>query len=196
MRQTRRRHLQYIGGATGISGFAGCSGDDTSDTRPAGTGGPGLALAETDGDVSLPIQPAVEVVRATATADAPPRLRTTLSNTSDWAVTVGEGRAIHFQYVTDESETLMLLPGDTENDYPAEPDCWRLTDGIAVTEEYQTFRIEAGDTSSRLVDLYATPAVDGCLPVGEYRFETTVSIVSPDAEPESSTTWGFSVTLE
>jgi hypothetical protein len=50
--------------------------------------------------------------------------------------------------------------------------------------------------SSRLVDLYATPDVDGCLPVGEYRFETTVSIVSSDAEPESSTTWGFSVSLE
>lgn len=90
----------------------------------------------------------------------------------------------------------MLLPGDSERDYPAEPDCWRLTDGIAVTEEYQTFRIEADDTSSRFVDLYAMPDVDGCLPVGEYRFETTVSIVFPDAEPESSIPWGFSVTLE
>jgi hypothetical protein len=86
------------------------------------------------------------------------------------------------------------LPGDTKSDYPAEPDCWRLTEGIAVTEEYRTFPIDT--TSSRPVDLYATPDADGCLPVGEYRFETTVSIVSSDAEPGSSATWRFSVALE
>lgn len=96
MRQTRRRYLQYIGGSTIVTGLAGCSGDTTSGTRPAGTGGPGVTLTETAGDVSLPIQPAVEVVRDTATADAPPRLRTTLTNTGDEDVTVGEGRAVHF----------------------------------------------------------------------------------------------------
>jgi hypothetical protein len=32
--------------------------------------------------------------------------------------------------------------------------------------------------------------------VGEYRFETTMAVVSDDAEPRSSAAWGFSVVLE
>ncbi|SDE97972.1 hypothetical protein SAMN04488067_101311 [Halorubrum xinjiangense] len=88
----------------------------------------------------------------------------------------------------------MLLPGGEE--YPAEPGCWRLTDAIAITEEYRTFALDPGESSERLVDLYATPGEDACLPVGEYRFETTISVVSDDAEPQSSTAWGFSVVLE
>jgi len=151
---------QYIGGA-GIAlagGFAGCFGDDSEGTRPSGTGGPGVSVASTDEDIDLPIRPSVEVVRDTATSEHPPRLRTTLANTSDETLRVGEG--------------------------------------IAITEEYQTFEIEAGGSSGRLVDLYATPDADGCLPVGEHRFKTTIAIVSEDAEPESSAEWGFSVLLE
>lgn len=109
-------------------------------------------------------------------------------------MTVGEGRAVHFEHVTADSGSLTLLPGDGE--YPAEADCWRLTEGIVTTEEYRTFEIDAGESSSRPVDLYATPEADGCLPVGEYRFETTIAIVSDDAEQQSSATWGFSVSLE
>jgi len=72
--------------------------------------------------------------------------------------------------VTDDSGALVFLPSDGE--FPAEPGCWRLTDGVAVTEEYRTFEIDAGASSRRSVDLYATPGEDACLPVGEYRFET------------------------
>jgi hypothetical protein len=205
MYYARRQYLRYIGGAGSIliSGLAGCtggstdtppSGNNSSGTRPEGTGGPGISIVSTDEDPELPIQPSVELVRDTATADHPPRLRTTLENTGDEPVSVGEGRAVHFEHVTDDSGALTLLPGDGE--YPAEADCWRLTEGIAITEEYRTFEIDAGDSSSRLVDLYATPDVDGCLPVGEYRFETTIAIVSDDAEPQSSAEWGFSVLLE
>lgn len=173
------------------------SGDDgAGGTRPTGTGGPGVSIVSVDDDPDLPVRPAVEVVREAATPEHPPRLRTVLANTSDERVTVGEGRAVHFEYVADDAGSLVLLPGETEREYPAEPDCWRLTEGIAVTEEYRTFEIDAGASSSRPVDLYATPDGDGCLPVGEYRFETTVSIVTAEAEPESSATWGFSLVLE
>lgn len=209
MYPARRRYLRYISGAGSVllSGLAGCTGsgpdetpppgtDGSGETRPSGTGGPGVSLVTTDENLDLPIRPGVELVRDTATSEQPPRLRMTLTNTSDEPVTVGEGRAVHFEYVTDDSGALILLPGDSEPEYPAEPDCWRLTEGIAVTEEYRTFEIESGSSSSRLVDLYATPDVDGCLPVGEYRFETTISIVSANAEPESSAKWGFSILLE
>lgn len=209
MYPARRRYLRYISGASSVllGGLAGCIGsnpsetppsetDDAGNTRPSGTGGPGVRIVSTDEDVDLPIRPTVELVRDAATSEQPPRLETTLTNTSDEPVSVGEGRAVHFEYVTNDSGALILLPGESGREYPSEPDCWRLTEGIAVTEEYQTFEIEAGASSNRLVDLYATPEVDGCLPVGEYRFETTISIMSTDAEPASSATWGFSLSLE
>lgn len=193
----RRRYLQYTGGigSAFMTGLAGCTGGPGG-TRPSGTGGPGVTIVSTDEDIDLPVRPGVEIVREAATPERPPRLRTTLTNTGDEVVNVGEGRAVHFEYVTDGSGQLILLPGESEREYPAEPDCWRLTEGVAVTEEYRTFEIESGGSSGRPVDLYATPDVDGCLPVGEYRFETTISIVAADAEPASSEKWGFSVSLE
>ncbi|CDK39420.1 hypothetical protein [Halorubrum sp. AJ67] len=213
MNPTRRRYLRGVGGIGGAACLAGCasdgpgddggdgdgesddSGGDAGGTRPEGTGGPGVSIVSTDGDVGLPVDLGVEVVREAATADHPPRLRTTLTNASDRRVRVGEGRAVHFEYVSDGSGALTFLPVDMEA--PAEPDCWRLTDSIAVTEEYRTFELGAGESRSRSIDLYATPTdTDACLPVGEYRFETTVSIVSDDAEPQSSAEWGFSVVLE
>lgn len=209
MTLTRRQYLQCTGGSVLVTGLAGCtgndadetppggndSGDNTNDTRPAGTGGPGVSIVSTDDEVDLPVQPSVKVVREAATEDHPPRLRTTLTNTSDRAVRVGEGRTVHFEYVGDTEGLLTLLPADG-SEYPAEPDCWRLTDRLVTTEEYRTFEIDAGGTSSRLVDLYATLDADGCLPVGEYRFETTISQVDDSAEANAVATWGFSVSLE
>lgn len=192
----KRRHCINGVGSVLVSGLAGCIGDSFGGTRPSGRGGPGVNIVSTDEEIDLSIRPAVEILRDAATPEHPPRLRTTLTNTSDERVTVGEGRAVHFEYVTDDSGALILLPGESEREYPAEPDCWRLTEDIPVTGEYRTFEIESGGSSSRPVDLYATPNVDGCLPVGEYRFETTITIVSTDAEPESSATWGFSLLLE
>lgn len=185
------------GGGDGDAGLPGSDesgGGDAGGTRPEGTGGPGVSIVAVDDDPAIPIEPAVAVVREAATTEHPPRLRVTLANAGDERVRVGEGRAAHFEYVTDRTGALVLLPADGV--YPAEPDCWRLTDTIATTEEYRTFELDAGASSERLVDLYATPGEDACLPVGEHRFETTISVVGADAEPESSATWGFAVVLE
>jgi hypothetical protein len=195
MRPTRRHCLGGLGIALG-TGVAGCLDGGAGDTRPGGTGGPGVTVVSRDDDPDLPVRPAVEVLREAATPEQPPRLRTTLTNTSDNPVRVGEGRAVHFEYVTDESGSLVLLPGETDSEIPAEPDCWRLTDGIAVSEEYRTFEIGTSESSARPVDCYATPEGEGCLPVGEYRFETTIAIVTDDGEQDSAATWGFSVVLE
>jgi hypothetical protein len=195
MQPTRRHYVGCLGIALG-NGVTGCLNDGSGGTRPAGTGGPGVTVVSRDDDPDLAVRPAVEVVRDAATPEHPPRLRTTLTNASEDPVRVGEGRAVHFEYVTDDSGSLVLLPGETDSEIPADPDCWRLTDGIAVSEEYRTFDIQAGESSARPVDCYATPEGDGCLPVGEYRFETTIAIVTDDGEQESSATWGFSVVLE
>ncbi|MDV7350096.1 hypothetical protein R3751_09960 [Halorubrum distributum] len=214
MTPTRRCYLRGVGGASaaGLLALAGCAsapdagdgsdgsgvdggnGTDAGGTRPEGTGGPGVSIVSVDDEVELPIRPAVEIAREAATTDHPPRLRTRLTNAGDERVRVGEGRAAHFEYVSDGDDALVLLPADAE--YPAEPGCWRLADAIAITEEYRTFALDPGESSERFIDLYATPGGDACLPVGEYRFETTVSVVSGDAEPESSATWGFTVVLE
>ena len=210
MSPTRRRYLRGVSGIGGAACLAGCtsggsggddgavddgSGDGADGTRPGGTGGPGVNIVSTDGDVGVPIDLDVTVIRDAATAEHPPRLRTTLANAGDEPVRVGEGRAVHFEYVSDASGALTLLPADFEA--PTEPGCWRLTGGIAVTEEYRTFELGAGESRSRSVDLYASHAdTDACLPVGEHRFETTVSLVADDVEPRSAAEWGFSVVLE
>lgn len=170
------------------------SGSGADGTRPSGTGGPGLTLVSVSDVPDLPVRPSVEIALDTATADHPPQLRTTITNTTDAPVRVGEGRAAHFEYVYDDATQLVFLPADEE--WPAEPDCWRLTEGIAVTEEYRTFEVSPDEPSTRLVNLYATPGEDACLPVGEYRFETTISVLSESAEQQDSATWGFSVLLE
>ncbi|SFL56113.1 hypothetical protein SAMN04487950_4220 [Halogranum rubrum] len=173
--------------------------DPSGGTRPAGTGGPGIIVAQTDDETDLPVSHAVEVTKEAATEEYPPQLRVTLTNESDETVQVGEGRAVVFAYVTSESDQLTLLPAD--GDYPAEAGCWRLTEGIAVTEEYRILTIEAGESVTQLLDVYGTPNGDGCLPVGEHRFETSYTVArgedglaGGDGGEEGS--WGFSVLLE
>jgi hypothetical protein len=216
---TTRRTFLLAGGLTAVGLLAGClarapvadggrglpgpgdgdgngNGNGSGGTRPRGTGGPGLSLVAVDDAPALPVVPAVAVTREAATADHPPRIEVTVTNDHDAAVTVGEGRAAWFEYVADESGDLILLP---EGDWPAEADCWRLTDGVAVTEEYRTVTLAAGEARTVAVDLYGLMGPDACLPVGEFRFETTMSAVEGEGVPDEageSARWGFSVTLE
>jgi hypothetical protein len=171
--------------------------DDSGGTRPTGTGGPGVSIVDTDETPDLPIRPEVAVVTEAATEETPPQLRVTVTNDADETLSIGEGRDVVFAYVEDEDGVLILLPAGEE--YPAEPDCWRLSEGIAVTEEYRTIELEPGESTSRLLDLYALPGEDACLPVGNFRFTATYSVArGPDriATDGESTEWGFTITLE
>ncbi|SEP24124.1 hypothetical protein SAMN04487948_12561 [Halogranum amylolyticum] len=173
--------------------------DGAGGTRPTGTGGPGITLASVDDAPDLPVTPTVEVTEDTATEDHPPQLRVTVTNDGDEAVQVGEERAVLFAYVTSESGQLTLLPID--GDYPAEPGCWRLTDGVAVTEEYRILTLQPGESVSQLVDVYGAAGGDGCLPVGEHRFESTYTVGRGEdglagGDEGRQARWGFSVLLE
>ena len=149
--------------------------DSTGGTRPEGTGGPTVTLASVDQRPNLPVRPTVEVLEPVATQEHPPRLRVTVENGSDGPITLGEARAVVFQYVTSESGELTLLPPG--EDYPAEAGCWRLREGIAVTEEYRTVTLDPGEAHASDLDLYGAPTQeDVCLPVGEHRFETVFSV--------------------
>lgn len=170
-------------------------GNDSSGTRPEGSGGPVVALVGTDPAPDLPVEPAVEVDESEGTGDSPPTLHVSLTNTSDTAVVVGEARAVLFEYVTDESGSLQLLPADEE--YPVDgEDCLRLSEGVAVTEEYRTEEIGPGETIEADVKLYALPEYDGCVPVGEFRFVTTYSVGESVDALDQKGEWGFTVALD
>ena len=168
---------------------------NASGTRPEGSAGPVVGIAETDDPPDLPVEPAVSVVEPTGSGDAPPTLRVSLTNTSDEAVVVGEGRAIRFQYVTDERGLLQLLPAEEEYAVAGE-DCLRLTDTVAVTEEYRTEELGPGETIEADVRLYALPSYDGCVPVGEFRFETSYAVGPSIEDLDGRAQWGFAVVLD
>ena len=180
--------------ANGGGPLPGDDGNGSGSTRPSGTGGPGLRLVSTDGQPDGPLEIGVEVTRDTATEEHPPGLRVSVTNTGDEAVAVGEGRAVVFQYQYSADDLLMLLPA--HYDAPAEPDCWRLTDGIAVTQEYQVEGLEPGASLTADLSLYASPqSSEGtCLPVGDFRFES-IYAVDPENDGQQFT-WGFTVGLE
>ncbi|WP_396613624.1 hypothetical protein ACH9L7_16960 (plasmid) [Haloferax sp. S1W] len=174
--------------------------DDTTTDDSSGTDSPDastISLASVDSAPDIPLEPAVEVTKAEATQDHPPQVEVTLSNTSGSVVEAGEGRDIFFQHVSDETNELTFLPAGKE--YPADPGCWRLTESLFVTQEYRMEQFDPDESRSKTVDLYGMPKKDGgCLPVGEYRFETTISIGEMDGSEGDKTDvqWGFSVTLE
>ncbi|ELZ84592.1 hypothetical protein C453_11276 [Haloferax elongans ATCC BAA-1513] len=175
---------------------------DTPTDEPTDTDAPDastMSLANVDSAPDIPLEPAVEVTEADATQDHPPQVEITLSNTSDETVSAGEGRAIFFEHVTDETGALTFLPA--ENDYPAAPGCWRLSEPLMVTQEYRMERFDADESRSKRVDLYGASqgkGASGCLPTGEYRFETTIAVgkASGSDEDRTEATWGFSVILE
>ena len=179
----------------------GGGGDDGEDeggaagTRPEGSGGPVVGLVGTDAPPDLPVEPAVAVVEPTGTGDAPPTLRVSLTNTSDATVVVGEGRAVRFQYVTDDRGLVQLLPAEEEYAV-AGADCLRLAEAVATTEEYRTEELGPGETIEADVRLYALPTYDGCVPVGEFRFETTYAVGSSVDDLDRRARWGFAVVLD
>ena len=136
----------------------------------------------------------VQITNNTATTEQPPKLCVTVTNTGNEAVTVGEARAVVFEYQHSVGNALFLLP--VEFDAPAAPDCWRLTEPIAVTQEYRTERLDPGASLSSELSLYASAQSPAgtCLPVGEHRFESSYTLTPGDDQQGFS--WGFSVLLE
>ena len=189
----RRRFL----GLASIGLVAGCL------TAPGGGGSPtpqpGVAIVGTDDPPALPIRPSIEVVEPVATEARPATLLARVENTADHPVEVGEERAIVFAFVTSESRPgLTLLPagGDYE---PVEPGCWRLAAAVAIPEYYGVVALAVGGATKRRLGVWASPDGDGCLPAGEFRFETRYAGGRDRTEglddQEWSGTWGFTLAI-
>ncbi|GAB7012124.1 hypothetical protein [Halolamina salina] len=178
---------------TGLPGGNGSAGG----TRPEGTGGPAVTLASVDDRPDLPLGVEVTVTEPVATEDHPPGVAVSITNEGEETVAIGEARAAVFEYQHSDDGYLALLPADGE--YAAEPGCWRLTEDVGTTEEYRTVTLEPGASHASDLELYAAGVEDdACLPVGEHRFETTITRY-PDPEnldAGEGVDWGFSVLLE
>jgi len=221
-----RRSVLRAAGIAGIVGLAGCTagandspmtdgGDDGTGSEPSDREVPPDATSRAsvtaqDNPPELPVTPQVSLADPFATGSSPPVLRVDVDNPTDAPVVLGEYRDVVFQYVVDSADNeLMLLPhsqrstsGDPDRatpDYDVEGDgCWRLTDQIAVTQEYGTVEVPAGGTLTAYVGLYGLPEAGECLPAGERRFETTYSYY-PDGlggDDREDATWGFSLSVE
>jgi hypothetical protein len=75
----------------------------------------------------------VTVTESVAAEEHPPGLSASVTNDSEETVAIGDGRASVFAYQYADGGYLALLPAD--GDWPAEPGCWALTEGVATTEE-------------------------------------------------------------
>ncbi len=193
-----RRRDYLIGGLAASGLLAGCVNVPTGGGSP--TPRPRVRITETDGRPDLPVRPAIEVVAAEPTAGGPPELRAALTNTADHAIEVGEERDIVFAFVTSQARPgLTLLPID--DDYDAvEPGCWRLADPVVVPEYYGVISLDPGETTERRLGVWASPDGSGCLPPGEFRFQTTYA-GAPDRDdavqdPAWSGQWGFTLAVE
>lgn len=186
---TRRSLLSALPAVT--LPMAGCL------TPPGGDGPdrPSLRIVARDDQPSHPLEIAVRVTRPDATESHPPGIHTAVTNTSDETVEVGEARAVVFAFQYSADGALMLLPAG--GDYPADPGCWRLTEGIAVTEEYRIRSLAPDETMEASLSLYAsTENPEGtCFPLGEHRFESRYSL-HPTGDDERRFTWGFTVSLD
>lgn len=188
---TRRNYLRRIGLSVFGVAFAGC----TAAMPPrADGGGPRVTLLSVTDTSDFPVQPSIEVTRPNTTGEHPPQFRTTLTNTTNTSVWVGEARSAHFEYMVDESREFISLPYDTDDRYPAEPGCWRLTDAIGASADFKTVEVPPGEPTTRLIELYGFREGEGCLPTGTFRFETSMSLFSRrGVDPGPSARWAFEI---
>lgn len=107
-----RRDLLWTGGLLAVGALGGCleavrspgagdPDDGSNGGTPGGVGGVGIALGAVDDPSPLPVRPAVEITRDTATESHPSQRRVTVANDGKESIRVGEGREIVFVYVSD-----------------------------------------------------------------------------------------------
>lgn len=224
---TRRTFLR-VAGLAGVATLAGCTAIASDDPAPlpdGGGDGPGgsqpsdlehprdathrVVLGDQDAAPDLPVRPHVELADPYVTAGSPPVLQVTVENPTDSSVVVGEYRDVVFQYVYSEDGAYVCLPhserstaGDPDRatpDYAVAGDgCWQLDSHPMVTEEYGTVEIPAGGELTAFVGLYTSPDAGECVPLGDYRLETTYASFPDglDGDDPQSERWGLSLTVE
>lgn len=155
-----------------------------------------MALADVDDTPNgVPVEFGVSVADPTVTADGTARLLTGVWNTDDSLREIdppfykgaskwygNPGIVLHSLRAPDSPSEDYSPGGCIEHsEASAESQSWTL--------EKLVFRVEPGDLVFDDLLLVDDPTVDGCVPPGEYRFESTHTVA--DAEFE----WGFTVSV-
>jgi len=206
----RRRFL----GLAGMSATAGCTTQLVSETTPSESettttstsmekdnnptsGGSRVNVSITSITVppDLPIKPNVVAINPLATEDHPPQLRTTLTNTMEDPVIVGDIRNAHFEDTFSESGKYVLVP-ENSGYGNAEPGCWRITGGVGQAATYQKSEIPSNSRSTRLLNLFAHGESESCLPTGTYQFKTLIDTSTSTAQSTQNTSWAFTIQIE
>jgi hypothetical protein len=136
----------------------------------------------------------VEVIRSSATEEYPPQLRTTLTNTTENPVVIGDIRNAHFENTFDESSGCVLIPDDSGYGN-ADPGCWRITGGVGQAATYRTGEVLPDGPSARLVNLFAHGEGENCLPTGTYNFSTLMDVSQKTGKRAQGVNWGFEIRI-
>lgn len=211
----RRRLLRGFAAALPV-GLAGCLGealpgesdDGTPTPEPTSTPTPEgpppgdtlVEVAALEDQPSVPVAYDVTMAEPLATDEHPARVRVELSNTGDTDLVLGERRGVQGYHATSADGALYLFPvGDGRTSELVEPGCWRLTDHVAVTTEYGTVEVPAGESLTAESFVYgAVDAPGDCLTGGEHRVgvggrvaESSAGVIGNDDATEFS--WGFTL---
>lgn len=154
-----------------------------------------------------PLEPTVEMLRSSVTADETARVQVTVTNTTDQPVWNSTVRIPAFdRFVTEEGpqgQRLLLLQPDGAYD-TVRSDCWRAdldSHGVnhAYTDVVTDRQYRSGETRTTAFDIFGHPENTGpCLPPGNYRIGSSYRIAEV-AEPEAAEwefDWGFTVGVE
>jgi len=206
----RRRFL----GLAGMSATAGCTTQLVSETTPSesettttstsmendnnptsGGSRVNVTIASITVPPELPIKPNVEAISPMATEEHPPQLRTTLTNTTEDPVIVGDIRNAHFENTFSESGKYVLIPANSGYGN-AEPGCWRITGGVGQASVYKPSEISPNTQSTRLLNLFAHGESENCLLTGIYQFKILINISKSADQSTQNTSWGFTIRIE
>jgi hypothetical protein len=213
----RRRFLALAGMSTSIVPLAGCielgvegasqrSPDTETPTPTPGDKHREVQISSVD-DVpaDAPLEPSVEVIQSSVTAEQTARIRVTVTNTADHPVWNTSVRIPAFSnFITQEGpkgQKLLLLKPDEQYDTATE--CWRaeLNEpqlNNAYTDVVIDRRYSAGESKATTFDIYGHPEnADPCLMPGEYPIENRYTITN-DADSDEAKweyKWGFSITV-
>lgn len=217
----RRRQLLRVGALAVPLGLAGCLGDalpgDSNEETPTQTPSPtptptttgppeGDSLVEVvdrDEQPNVPVEYTVSMAEPLATDEHPARVRVELSNTGEADLVLGERRSVQGYHGTSSDGALYLMPvGDGRTGDPVEAGCWKLTDYVAVTTEYGTVEVPAGESLTAESFVYGRVDSPGdCLSPGEHRVglggrvaESSAGVIGDEDATEFS--WGFTLRVE
>lgn len=202
----RRRELLGSAGLVFASVVTGCLGNEddpgertNGDPETGKNGSSGdferyVSITDIDGvPESASVEFDVQVTDGTVTTDGTGSLEAGVTNTSDVGRQV---RTPYYKGASDGDPGILLYsleaPDSPSKDYT--PDC---IEDPAPSQEFTEwtdegplmYTLEPGETATDELIVVDDPSVEGCLPPGEYRFETRHSI------DDSEFTWGFTVEI-